>query len=299
MSDSNPELDRIQRWMQAVITDPAGVVAGIRSEHARQQIDISPDRVEKVVSPSQSQTSLERLGIYANAYYGRLLECLREEFRALRHAVGDEAFDSLAFHYLQAYPSRSYTLAQLASRFPQFLAETRPTPDADCRDNADWAAFLIELATLERIYSEVFDGPGVEGEALLSTADLTAIPAERWPDVQLTTVPCLRLWEFHFPVHEYASAVRHAKSEEEILVPAPATTYLAVTRRDFIVRRVALSCEQFRLLQSLAAGDPLGKAIEKSLESTEADFETIASSLQVWFREWTSTPLFWKVALPD
>src|ERR1700693_5287793 len=114
MTSNRPELRQlaqIQRWLQAVITHPDGVEAGLASSEARDQIDVDPGRVEQVVDPSKRRTSIERLEVYANAYYARLLECLRDEFPALLHAVGEEVFDGLAFEYLPSYPSQSYTLS--------------------------------------------------------------------------------------------------------------------------------------------------------------------------------------------
>src|SRR5580698_11091876 len=122
-----PRLDQIQRWLQAVIMHPDGVNAGIQSPEARSEVNVSPDQIEQVVTRSQRRTSVERLEVYANAYYARLLECLRDEYPALFHAAGEEVFDGLAFGYLQAYPSQSYTLGELSRRFAQYLEETRPT----------------------------------------------------------------------------------------------------------------------------------------------------------------------------
>src|SRR5579862_7702349 len=134
-------LDQIQRWMQAVITHPDGVEAGIDSDAARTEVDVTSDRVEEMIEPSQRRTGIERLEVYANAYYARLLECLREEFPALLHAVGEEVFDGLTFGYLQAYPSTSYTLAELSGRFPRFLEETRPQDEED-GDGPSWPDFM-------------------------------------------------------------------------------------------------------------------------------------------------------------
>ena len=83
-------------------------------------------RQPRIVTRSQSLTSTERLQIYANAYFARLFECLHEEFPALLHALGEETFDAFAFGYLQQYPSRSYTLAELGRNFAAYLAEVRP-----------------------------------------------------------------------------------------------------------------------------------------------------------------------------
>src|SRR5690348_9320961 len=116
--DSSPQppapspqpLGPVPRWMQAVIMHPDGFDAGLASEAARQHLDVAPEDVEKVVTRSISQTSVERLSIYANAYYARLLECLGEEFPVLKQTLGEETFDAFAFDYLQQYPSQSYTL---------------------------------------------------------------------------------------------------------------------------------------------------------------------------------------------
>src|SRR6516162_5491651 len=120
------DLDRLQRWLQSVITHPGGVAAGVASDEARRLIDVAPADAGRVVTRSRALTALERLEIYHRAYHARLLECLREEFPVLEHALGRDVFDQFALGYLQKYPSHSYTLNQLGTCFPQFLAESRP-----------------------------------------------------------------------------------------------------------------------------------------------------------------------------
>lgn len=300
MSDATHDLRRLQQWMQTVVMHPDGIAQGIASSAARQQIDIAPEQIELVIQRSQALDSLARLQIYGNAYFARLLECLREEFPAVAHAVGGETFDAFAFGYLQEYPSRSYTLHELGARFPQYLAETRPQSESS---EPGWPDFLIDLATLERIYSEVFDGPGGEGQRLLQADDLQAIRPECWPEARLVPVESLRLCAFRFPVHDYASAVRHlrraASAEATTSVPAPQTTYLAITRRDYIVRRTPVSEPQYTLLTALAAGEPIGRAIEQTLETTDVDMDALAQNLQKWFRDWSAAGYFWRVEAPE
>lgn len=332
MSRDPRDLRRIQQWMHSVITHPSGVIGGMRSDSARTHIDVSPEDAEQIINRSHSLTSLQRLEVYANAYYARLLECLRSEYPALLQAVGQDAFDAFAFGYLQRYPSRSYTLAQLGANFPTYLRETRPpsslipssphplTPSThlfnDPRDEAmrregdevseaDWADFIIDLATLERHYSEVFDGPGVEGQTLLQTDDLLAVPPDRWHEARLIPVVCLRLVSFRFPVHEYASAVRRGEKPTPPLSPPSqggagqesARTYLAITRRDYIVRRCPLSHPQYELLRALMEGSPLGDAITHAAEAAEINLDGLAKHLEGWFREWSAADLFQSVEL--
>jgi hypothetical protein len=292
-------LDRIERWMQAVIMHPAGVQSGICSEDAQRQFPVSPEQVEQVVTRSESLTAIERLGIYANAYYARLLECLRQEFPSLAHALGEDAFDAHAVNYLRERPSTSYTLADLGADFPKFLARSIPEADASAGDEAPgfrtWMSFLIELAGVERLYSEVFDGPGVEGQRLLEAARLEAIPPSNWPQVRLIPVCCLKLLTLRFPVHEYITAVRQK------LDPAPpqrADTYLAVTRRNYIIRRVPLSRPQFLLLSALVGGTPVGEAIGQAATSFEGGDNELADSLRHWFFDWAAAGFFKSVSKP-
>lgn len=296
MNGSPRELENVQRWMQSVIMHPDGIVAGIDSSAAREQIDVPSADVEQVITRSQALNSIQRLEIYGNAYYARLLECLQAEFPALRHSVGDETFNGFAFGYLQAYPSRSYTLHKLAAHFPQYLAETRPVPESNA-NGPDWADFLIDLATLERHYSEVFDGPGVEGEQLLETDDLLAVPPEKWPAARLKPVECLRLVSFRFPVHEYATAVRHNRGAEQLAIPEPAETFLALTRRDFVVRRFPLTKVQYELLGALVAGKTVSEAIRHAVDGTNFEMDELATNIQQWFRNWSANQLFRAVEL--
>src|SRR5687768_8504896 len=103
--------------MQAVIMHPGGVTTGLASAEATQQLEVTPEQIESVITRSQTLSSIERLEIYSRAYYARLLECLRSQFPNLAKSLGNDAFDPFALGYLRRYPSHSYTLALLGSRF--------------------------------------------------------------------------------------------------------------------------------------------------------------------------------------
>jgi len=294
MSTEPYNLDRIQQWMQSVITHPDGIVSGIESDTARQQIDVSTQNIEQVITPSQALTSIQRLEIYGNAYYARLLECLHDEFPALVHALGDETFSGFAFGYLQAYPSTSYTLCELGKHFPQYLEETKPADEGN--GEPSWPELIIDLARLDRIYSEVFDGPGDEGEPLLTPDDLASVPPETLANIRLVPARSLRLESFRFPVHEYASAVRHSSEAE---LPAAAVTWLAISRRDYIVRRRALSSVQYELLRAIVQGAPLGEAVQVAAQTSDVKVDQLAENLGDWFAEWATDRFFRTINRPS
>jgi hypothetical protein len=285
-----PRLEQIQRWLQAVIMHPDGVEAGIDSAEARGEIDVTAEHVEQVVDPSKRRTSIERIEVYANAYYARLLECLRDEFPALLHAVGEEVFDGLSFGYLQSYPSTSYTLSDLGRHFVQFLEETRPRDEED--ESPSWPDFMIDLARLERTYGEIFDGPGAERLKLLDVEDIQRIQPDEWPSARLAPVPCLRLLFLRYPVQEYATGVR---KKEDPPLPDPQPTWLAVSRINYVVRRWTLSHLQYDLLAALIAGQSVGEAIEQAASAASQSgesLERLADNLRSWFQEWSSAGFF-------
>jgi hypothetical protein len=283
-------LDQIQRWMQAVLMHPAGAEEGVASAPAREAIDVAPEQAEHVVTRSRALSGLERLAIYNRAYYARLLDCLRESYPVLCHALGEDAFGSFAIDYLQKYPSHSYTLNDLGANFPRYLRDSRPADEP----GPGWPDFLIDLATLEWTYSEVFDGPGVEGRRLLRPEGLRKIPRARWPQARLVPVPCLRVVALHYPVHAYYTAVRRKKEAE---LPDPAETLLAVTRRRYIVRRYELTRPQYTLLETILDRQSVGEAIQRAAEVAGGG-DDFAAVLTKWFRDWTAEGFFQAVELP-
>ncbi|MCA9015287.1 MAG: putative DNA-binding domain-containing protein [Planctomycetaceae bacterium] len=288
MSRQPRPLEQIQQWMQTVISWPGGVEAGIASDAAQSRIPLEPGALETVITASSQLSSVERIGIYANAYYARLLECLSEEYPALVSAMGKQAFGVFCMEYLQEYPSTSYTLADLGARFPQFLKEHQPSAEAG-EEEVSWTDFLIELATLERVYSEVFDGPGIEQGPLLTAESLNAIAPEDWPGLTLKMAPCFRLLPFQFPVHQFITDVRNGHTPT---IPAQQTTYLAITRRNFIVRREAVSPAQYFLLSRLQQGLQVGEAITQFAASGLMEPEDSGNQLHQWFKHWTASAFF-------
>jgi hypothetical protein len=296
---SERSLDVVQRWFQAVITHPEGVEGGVESEEAQRLIHLKRAELEAVIGRSRNLTAAERLGIYANAYYARLLECLASFFPVLHKTLGEEVFEGFAFEYLQHYPSKSYTLDRLGESFARFLQETRPEPEEGEEAGAvGWPDFLIDLTVFEWNLNRVFDGPGVEGKPLLTAELLRSFPAERFAEARLVPVPCLRLLAFRFPVNAYFTAARHAGEGEELPIPDPEPEFVALTRRDFVVRRYSLLPAQHALLEKLLAGAPVGEALAAAAEISGLDDEALAAELRAWFRLWVAEGFFQSISRP-
>lgn len=285
MTDQSVNLSTLQRWMQAVIQHPGQVTVGIEQPAAQAALALDAAALPTVILPSSQLTSAQRLQIYADAYLARLLEVLTHEYPALQHALGTELFAGFALQYLQAHPSTSYTLGQLGARFPDYLATTRPTRESH---DPDWSDFLIDCCRLERLYAEVFDGPGPERTPVHFHALPSELTAEQFFQQRFQLVEWVQLIALQFPVHEYITAVRQASAPE---IPQLAATWLVVTRGDYRVRRFAIPHAEFVVLSAFQHGATVIEALE-ALSTTAVVTHPTPDDIQSWFRDWTSRGFF-------
>ncbi len=242
------DLAALQHWMQNAVLHTAPMGKGEVEQHF-------------VASPRLDAG--ERLAIYQRSYLLRLLSCLREQFPALCHALGEALFDGFAREYLQALPSESYTLCDLGRRFPGYLEAARPDREAPPGEREVWIDFMVDLGTFERAVFVMFDAPGHEGKPFATAAT---------PDARLRLQPCFALHEARFPVAAYYHRVKSGQMSE--LPPAEAAR-TALIRRDYMVHSLPLTAGQFTFLQRLSAG----ATVPSALPALAADASSAAASL--------------------
>src|SRR5579864_4538517 len=190
---AGPNLDRIQRWMQACIQNQGTCEEAIQSDPA--QVAIPAAEARRVVKPSATLEPLQRLDIYREMYLLRMEEALAIDYPSLKHFLGDSAFMHLVARYVDVYPSRSYTLNRLGDHLPEFIAT-----QGDIRN----PAFCHDLARLEYALTLVFDE---QETPRLTQEAIQAVPQDAWENARLKPVAAFRIVEFDYPVSEYAGAV--------------------------------------------------------------------------------------------
>jgi hypothetical protein len=278
-TETHPDLERIQRWMQTLIQDQGTCEEAIASERA--QAEIPADQARTVVLPSKTLTSFERLDIYREMYLLRMEEALSSDYPALKHYLGDEQFMRMVERYVEVYPSRSYTLNRLGDHLPEFLATIHDLPKPE---------FCQDLARLELALTGVFDA----GEtASLTPEAVRAVPQEAWETARLKPIEALRLLEFEYPVSRYLGFV-----DEENPVPrlARKKTWVVAYRSNYRVHRMDLTQAGYELLSSLASNQTVGDAIVSVMTRK---FRPAVKEKQLfeWFRDWMAEGLFQAVEL--
>ena len=282
----------LQRKMAAAITRP--LTTGYEMQEETEDGCFMSIEAESFIKPSARATSFERLEIYNQQYWFRVMSALREDFPGLASIVGEEGFEALSVAYLIANPSSSYTLRDLGSLFEQWL-----------RANPSWAgpnpALALDVVRLEWAYVEAFDS---RQEPALTLSDLSVLSA----DSQLALQPHIRLLELQYPVDDFVIAVHRAQANSSVASNAitkrkrPRTTkkmaglqprkvYLAVHRFDFSVYYKHLEPEAFLLLGALMRGASLGVALEEAFRDSAMADAHRGKSVREWFA--TTAELGW------
>jgi len=134
-----------------------------------------------VASPELSAE--ERIEIYRQAYFARLITILVSDFPALQKLMDEEAFAAMIRDYLVEYPPIEVNIHLVGERLPQFLAEKT--------DNL----FFVDLARFEWLFNTVVYAANV---SQFTIQDLAAIPQEQWSDLILNLHPSVRLMQTKF-----------------------------------------------------------------------------------------------------
>jgi hypothetical protein len=230
-----PALETVQHWMQDALVFPRRVTG---------------EEVEARLASSPRLTGAGGLAIYQRGYFLRIASCMREQFPALCHALGEPLFNDFVADYVRERPPESHTLYDLGRRFPAFLEESRPDRELPPAEREAWIDFMTDLARFERLVFAMFDAPGHEGKPFATSAT---------PDCRLRLQPCFALGAYRFPVPAYYHAVRLGQPAP--LPPAQAS-FVALVRIDYVTRTVPLSEPHYLFLKAMADGGGVEDGID-------------------------------------
>jgi hypothetical protein len=275
MSAAALPLAATQAWMQAVLVHPDGAEKALSAPGARRHL--APEDVSRVVRERGGLGAAERLQIYAGMYPLRMVEALRSDYPALAGLLGARGFERLVRDYVAAHPSRSFTLARLGDRLPEFVA--------------GWGSprrrgLLADVARLELATTQVFDAEKTEP---LDPLALAAVSAREWAPMKLVPAAAFRLVSVRPGAVDVLDAVLQGTP-----IPKKAgrgRIEVACFRKDFVVLRRTLGWFEGKLLAALGAGETLGEALERAAAASPEGFPS-GETLSRRFREWARLGFF-------
>jgi len=295
---ARPSLEELQRWMRWMITEPRGIKEalatpcppvpvflerGSSSTNALEgwPYDSSmaerykePTRYVEVIQEVPPLSRHDRLGVYANAYFYRLLESLAVDYRAVQRVVGEESFHDLVAHYLMHHPSQSPNIGDVGEAFPEFI-RTYPLSKS--------FPFLHELAMLERAIMECLYSshlPPLDVSALQTQTE------DEWADARFRIDPTVRLMIVLWPVDAVWKDREKLDRSDLPKRPEPSPRHLLLYRDDNWVRVSAIGLHDWMALQMLQSGLPLGAvcgALSKQWLQEEKPLPVME-----WFSSWVN-----------
>jgi hypothetical protein len=235
MSAGPAELASIQRWMHDALVFLRPV---------------SREAIDARLASFAGLSGAEGLAIYQRGYFLRIASCMREQFPALCHALGEALFNDFVAEYIRERPPESHTLYDLGRRFPSFLDESRPDRDQAPEEREVWIDFMVDLACFERQMFVMFDAPGHEGKPFAKPET---------PDDRLRLQPAFAIGAYRFPVAAYYHAVRQKQPAE---LPPAQPSFAALVRTDYVTRTVVLNKPEYLFLRAMTEGGGIAEGID-------------------------------------
>ena len=268
-------LQTLQRRFWQLITAPEGVGAGL-SDVARDDSAAAP--LGGWIAAGGEDTARERLDVYADMYFFRLLDALKSDVPKVAQLLGDEAFHDLVTDYLVVHPSSHPSLRQVAAHLPDFLAHH---PAGTGRPD------LADRARLELARNDVFHGPASPS---IDAQALAGVAPDAWPRLRFRVAPTvrgLRLCGSTVPTWRAITDGTEAPNPDVALAGCVVWRSRTPGHEDHVWHRAATLTE-LAALDAAAAGatfDSICEIFAASLESrSEDDAAAACSALEALVR---------------
>jgi len=239
---TNPGLRALQALLYRLITAPEGVAAGLAAESAS-----VPEMFDDLIESDDRLSATERLEIYANAYFYRILDCLKEDFPATLATLGPDDFHNLITAYLIESPPTEPSISYAGRHLAEFLRHD------SMRAIIERWPFIDELVRLERTLIEVFHA--AEAEPLNAEAIRSVVPDD-WPALAMRTHPALAIVDCEWRVDQLLREVEAGAGESDrpLGAPAHAPVSVLVWRQNSRVHYRALERPERAALEVASAG---------------------------------------------
>jgi hypothetical protein len=262
-----PTLEQTQQLFWKLISAPEGVAPGLAA--------LSPSErhtATALLRDDARLSAIERLDIYADMYFYRIRDCLKEDFGAVCGVIGEAAFHNLVTAYLLVHPSSHFSLRYVGQHLPAFV-RTHAL-------GAQWP-YLADLATLEWSILEAFDAPDAEP---ITAATLATIPAEGWPELRFELTPSLKLLRLEWPVHDVWARTQRQEAVGEVYA---AQTFIRVWRQNLRVFHRAIDPTQCAALEALSKAATFAQICEPIAATVgdAAGADRAATFLQEWIAD--------------
>lgn len=235
-------------------------------------------RFEQTFVETEGFPRVERMEVYADAYYWRLHGVLEEHFPLVVWLAGQARFRNLVTDYVLFAPSVDPDIRQLGARFPAFVRTHAVVEEVPA---------LADLAGIQWSIIDVLDD---SDETTVTEEAMRAIPVEQWPTLRFRPAVATRL---HRSAYDYGRIVRAEADGEDpgtlALERHDPALHIAVFRREHAVYHRTLEPPEGRALEVLRGGG----TFDAICRAAAGEAGTDASPQQVveWLRRWLASSM--------
>lgn len=275
------QLKRTQQWFASIIERP------IDEEDRMNLISPSgqPMRQEACdyISPSPTLRPEQRIELYNQQYWWRLLKTMQESFPLVLRLFGYSSFNQLiATPYLVKYPSNHWSLLPLGDRLPQWIASEYHAEDKPLVSHAA----LVDCAFLHAFVCHQF--PPIASE-------LAAQDQEHLLNQKLVLQPYVHLFELPYDLFQFRVEFLKQKPEYWIENDFPPLEHLEQPLHFVLYRNAnknvsieTVSLNEFLTLRQYVSGmtiDSLCQWLETQPHES-ALYQEASQNLHLWFQNW-------------
>jgi hypothetical protein len=261
------QLKDLQNLLYRLITAPSGVAEGLGAEHA-----LPAGGLGALVDGDERLSAEARVDVYADMYFYRLLEVLKEDYPATLAVLGEANFHNLITAYLIEHRPSEPSVRGAGKFLANFLRGHPLRAEAP---------FVADLAMLERAITDVFCAADAY---LLEAAEMNALQPELWGAVKMRRIPASAVLRAQWRVAEVVRAVEEKRGWKS---PGRERNRILVSRRNSRVFFREIGSNEAAALAILGRTTKFAKVCEvlaRGLSPDQAP-QAIRETLARWLAE--------------
>lgn len=272
-------LFELQKWFASIITNPLAPNGAISPQTPR-QAPISQEAPLHIV-PSATLKPHERIEVYNQQYWYRLLSILHESFPLLTSLCGYENFNrSLGIPFLVKHPSNHWSLNELGKRLPLWIKREFKGKDRAlllASSEVDWA---YQASFLAKQHKEIKDKFATfKSEAELLQAKVRLQPFLFFVSMDYALLPFRDEIIQHDPSHWIAENYPELKQDKHYF-------YIVYRNPNLSISWKESSQDEITFLKFIKKGCTIEESCEKMEEHFPENADAILEQIPFWIQEW-------------
>lgn len=218
----------------------------------------------------------DRLHVYANGYYVRLIDVLSTDFPLIKWILGDEAFNILSREFIKVHPSSEYNINSIGKHFSTFLRRHTQHPAYP---------FLQQLSEYEWNLNQV---QSLSRKSPIDFSSLKSVSVEQWTDAKFEFQPNLLHMETDYGFDQLHKEFRKKETFTNDLLAEKPSFFIFYQKEDGSYS-TSIEKMEYETLSLLMKDASLGDVLD-ALGNDE-----MVQSVFGWFQKWNEKELITNV----